>query len=78
MLLSPRISNETSAARPSAAIRGAWMFCTAAAFERRLTTSPVAARKAGLPARAVRLWIRMLSFAGNLKPASRIRSIRPD
>ena len=32
----------------------------------------------GSPARAVELWIRMLSAAGCLKPASRILSIRPD
>ena len=47
-------------------------------FETRATTSAIAALKAGSLARSERLWIRTLSPAGCLKPASRIRSTRPD
>ncbi len=43
-----------------------------------MTTSWIARVKAGVPARSERLWIRTLSAAGCLKPASRILSIRPD
>jgi hypothetical protein len=46
--------------------------------EIRATTSFTAASNAGVPAVAVRLWIRTFSAAGRLKPSCRIRSIRPD
>ena len=60
------------------AMSGERMFATTAIFEIRATTSATAESKAGVPARAVRLWIRTCSEAGCLKPASRIRFMRPD
>ena len=53
-------------------------FWTASSLERRETTSATAALKAGSFVSRVVLWTRTLSSAGRLKPASRIRSIRPD
>jgi hypothetical protein len=58
--------------------RGERTFSTSACFETRATTSSIAAVKAGSLGRSERLWIRTLSPAGCLKPASRIRSARPD
>ena len=49
-----------------------------ATFETRATTSSIAALKAGSLASSEGLWIRTLSPAGCLKPASRILSMRPD
>ncbi len=43
-----------------------------------MTTSWIAAAKAGSFARSERLWIRTFSVAGCLKPSFRILSIRPD
>ena len=54
------------------------MLLTAATCARRLTTSPTAESKAGSPAPDERLWISTLSLAGNLHPAARILSMRPD
>ena len=51
---------------------------TSGALETRATTSSTAALKAGSLVRSERLWMRTLSPAGCLNPASRILSMRPD
>jgi len=76
--LSPRMSNWTSAACPSFATAPRRTFWTTGSFETRATTAPTAASNAAVPARCERLWIRTLSPAGCLNPASRILSMRPD
>ena len=76
--LSPLMSKSISTAWRSPAIFGACTFRTTATFDRRATTSSTAAAKAGVPVCSERFWIRTLSPAGCLKPASRILSIRPD
>src|SRR5215210_3311803 len=82
---SPRISNSTRAACLFGAIcpvlpgsSGERTFCTTFTLERPATTSATALLKAGSLARSVELSTRTLSLAGCWKPASRIRSIRPD
>ena len=72
------MSKSISTAWRSPAILGACTFRTTATFDRRATTSLTAAANAGVPACSERFWIRTLSPAGCLKPASRILSIRPD
>src|SRR5580765_8532676 len=78
VFLSPLMSKSISTAWRSPAIFGAWTLRTTATFDRRATTSSIAAAKAGVPVCSERFWIRTLSPAGCLKPASRILSIRPD
>ena len=76
--MSPLTLKSTSAECPSFETAPRRTCRTTAIRETRATTSSTAASKAGVPAVAVRLWIRTLSFAGRVKPASRIRFMWPD
>ena len=82
---SPRMSNRTTAERPSAEIcsalpgsSGLRILVATFVVETRATTSSTAAAKVGLFTVSVSLWTRTLSSAGETKPSSRIVAIRPD
>ena len=72
------ISKSTSTACPFLEIFGDSMCVTTGTLEIRAAASCTTASKAGVPARTFVLWMNRLSAARGLKPASRIRSIRPD